>query len=151
MSVIKRRNRLSQEDQWTPIKSHHAIYIVIDTIHPLANQSCYLQNGQLIMTQQSVSIGSLKEGVVATVLQVKYSWWFRSDFKHTWSVCRYILKSKNFRINHLISNSRSLLDSESLLLLHYWCCCCLTVWWMISKNTFPLNEVIFSLAHIFCE
>ena len=73
MSVIKRRNRLSQEDQWTPIKSHHAIYIVIDTIHPLANQSCYLQNGQLIMTQQSVSIGSLKEGVVATVLKVKYS------------------------------------------------------------------------------
>ena len=103
MSVIKRRNRLSQEDQWTPIKSHHAIYIVIDTIHPLANQSCYLQNGQLIMTQQSVSIGSLKEGVVATVLQVKYSWWFRSDFKHTWNVCRYILKSKNFRINHLMS------------------------------------------------
>ena len=40
----------------TTLNTHHAIYIVIDTIHPLANQSCYLQNGQLIMTQQSISI-----------------------------------------------------------------------------------------------
>ena len=43
------------------LNTHHAIYIVIDTIHPLANQSCYLQNGQLIMTLQSVSIALREE------------------------------------------------------------------------------------------